>query len=178
VRRLGPPVDRDTRDSVVLDLMIHDIDVLTAIMDCDVSNVTAISARDGNHVTAQFEFDNGVVGNLTASRVTQEKVRDLAVTAQDCRVNVDYENQSVQIHRHSLPEYYEDDGDLRYRHESIIERPTIENGEPLRAELEAFVSAATEGTDPPVTGEDGLNALQIARQIEQRTMLDDTVVRR
>lgn len=178
VRRLGPPVDRDSQDSVVLDLMIHDIDVLTAIMDSDVSHVTSMSARDGNHVTAQVEFENGVVGNLTASRVTQEKIRDLAITAQDCRVNVDYENQSVQIHRHSLPEYYEDDGDLRYRHESIIERPTIENGEPLRAELEAFVAAARENREPPVSGEDGLAALQIARQIEERTLTDDAVVRR
>ena len=178
VRRLGPPVDRDTEDSVVLDLMIHDIDVLTAIIDCDVSTVTAMGARDGDHVTAQIEFENGVVGNLTASRVTQEKVRDLAITAQECRVNVDYESQSAQIHRHSLPEYYEDDGDLRYRHESIIERPTIEKGEPLRAELEAFVNAVREGSEPPVSGEDGLTALRIARRIEERTMTDDVVIGR
>ncbi|MFD1588387.1 Gfo/Idh/MocA family oxidoreductase [Halorientalis brevis] len=178
VRRLGPPVDRDSKDGVVLDLMIHDIDVLTAIMGSDISDVTAMSTRDGNHVTAQVEFANGVVGNLTASRVTQEKIRDLAVTAEDCRVNVDYENQTVQIHRHSVPEYYESDGDLRYRHESIIERPTIENGEPLREELEAFVTAVREGTEPPVSGEDGLAALQIARQIQERTITDDPVVRR
>ncbi len=178
VRRLGPPVDRDSKDDVVLDLMIHDIDVLTAIIDSDISDVTAMNARDGSHVTAQVEFSNGVVGNLTASRVTQEKIRDLAVTAQDCRVNVDYENQTVQIHRHSVPEYYENDGDLRYRHESIIERPTIENGEPLREELEAFVTAVRDGTEPPVSGEDGLAALQIARQIEERTLTDDAVVRR
>jgi len=178
VRRLGPPVDRDSKDGVVLDLMIHDIDVLTAIMGSDISDVTAMSTRDGNHVTAQVEFANGVVGNLTASRVTQEKIRDLAVTAEDCRVNVDYENQTVQIHRHSVPEYYESDGDLRYRHESIIERPTIENGEPLREELEAFVTAVREGTEPPVSGEDGLTALQIARQIQERTITDDPVVRR
>lgn len=177
VRRLGPPVDRDSEDSVVLDLMIHDIDIVTAITDSSVSTVTSMSARDGNHVTSQIEFENGVVGNLTASRVTQEKVRDLSITAQDCRVNVDYEDQSVQIHRHSLPEYYEDDGSLRYRHESIIEQPTIENGEPLRSELESFVSAVQNGTEPEVTGEDGLTALEIARQIERRATSEDVVVK-
>ncbi|WP_336003455.1 Gfo/Idh/MocA family oxidoreductase [Halorientalis halophila] len=166
VQRLGPPVDRDSKDGVVLDLMIHDIDIVLSMLGEDVNQVSAMSARDRDHVTAQLEFDDGVVADLTASRVTQEKVRRLAVTARECRVNVDYESQGVQIHRHSVPEYYESDGDLRYRHESIIERPTIENGEPLRAELEAFVDAATTGSRPPVSGEDALAALDVARRIE------------
>ncbi|AQL44917.1 oxidoreductase (plasmid) [Halorientalis sp. IM1011] len=166
VQRLGPPVDRDSKDGVVLDLMIHDIDVVLSTIGSTVERVSAMGTRDRNHVTAQLELADGVVADLTASRVTQEKVRRLAITAEECRVNVDYEAQSVQIHRHSVPEYYESDGDLRYRHESIIERPTIENGEPLRAELEAFVEAATTGSRPPVTGEDALAALDVARRID------------
>ena len=166
VQRLGPPVDRDSKDGVVLDLMIHDIDVVLSTIGSSVERVSAMGTRDRNHVTAQLELADGVVADLTASRVTQEKVRRLAITAEECRVNVDYEAQSVQIHRHSVPEYYESDGDLRYRHESIIERPTIENGEPLRAELEAFVEAATTGSRPPVTGEDALAALDVARRID------------
>ncbi|AQL44928.1 hypothetical protein BV210_18840 (plasmid) [Halorientalis sp. IM1011] len=125
VQRLGPPVDRDSKDGVVLDLMIHDIDVVLSTIGSTVERVSAMGTRDRNHVTAQLELADGVVADLTASRVTQEKVRRLAITAEECRVNVDYEAQSVQIHRHSVPEYYESDGDLRYRHESIIERPTI-----------------------------------------------------
>jgi predicted dehydrogenase len=166
VQRLGPPVDRDSRDGVVLDLMIHDIDIVLSALGSQVTSVSAMGARDSDHVTAQLKLANGVVVDLTASRVTQEKVRRLAITAEECRVNVDYESQSVQIHRHSVPEYYESGGDLRYRHESIIERPTIENGEPLRAELEAFVEAATTGSRPPVTGEDALAALDVARRID------------
>jgi predicted dehydrogenase len=178
VRRLGPPVDRDLRDSAVFDLMIHDIDVLLSITDCDVTDVAATSARDGDHVTAQLTFEDGVVATVTASRVTQEKVRDLAITAGDCRVNVDYERQDVAIHRHSLPEYFESDGDVRYRHESIVERPTIERGEPLRCELEAFVEAVSDGTTPPVTGEDGLEALAVASQIERAASAEQPVVSR
>lgn len=98
--------------------------------------------------------------------MTQEKVRKLSITAADCRVNVDYTNQSVEIHRHSLPEYIEDNGDLRYRHESIIERPTVENGEPLKNELRSFVRSATTGSTPVVTGEDGLRVLEVARKID------------
>lgn len=168
VRRLGPPVERDTRDSVVLDLMIHDIDVMCSLLAGDIETIDAMSAREGRHVTAQVEFDSGVVCNLTASRVTQEKVRDLAITADDCRVTVDYKSQDLQIHRHSLPEFYETDGNLRYRHESIIERPTIRNGEPLKAELRAFVDAIRTDSTPEITGEDALEVLRIARRIDEQ----------
>jgi len=178
VRRLGPPVDRETRDGVVMDLMIHDIDILLSLVSGGVEPISAMRARDHDHVTAQLALDGNITANLTASRVTQEKVRKLSVTARDCRVNVDYENQSVQIHRHSLPEYYEDNGDLLYRQESIIERPTIENGEPLKAELEAFVEASRTGSTPPVTAEHALEALEVARRIDELANLNgtDTVV--
>jgi len=172
-RRLGPPVDRDTADSVVRDLMIHDIDVVLSQVGRDITNITATSPPDQDYVTASLELEGGVVATLTASRVTQEKVRELAFTADDCRVNVDYASQSIQVHRHSLPEYYEDEDGLRYRHESIIERPTIENGEPLKAELTAFLEAAAGERDPVVTAEDGIRALEIARRIERAAGIDD-----
>ena len=85
----------------------------------------------------------------------------------DVFVEVDYMDQSVEIHRHSVPEYVESDGDIRYRHESVIERPIVENGEPLKAELEAFVTAARDGTTPLVTAEDALRVLEVAERIER-----------
>jgi predicted dehydrogenase len=165
-RRLGPPVDRDITDSAVLDLMIHDIDVVCSLVEGDVAGVTASGTSDGQHIAATLDFADGVVGNLTASRVTQQKIRDLAVTAESCRVHVDYADQTVHIHRHSVPEYVATDGDVRYRHESVIEQPTVDNGEPLAAELESFAEAIRTGDAPTVTGEDGLRALRIAREID------------
>ncbi len=164
-RRLGPPVDRDGNDDIVMDLMIHDIDVVTSLIDRDLQSVAAMSARDEDHVTAQMQFSGDVVGTLTASRVTQEKIRDLAITARDCRVHVDYMDQSVEIHRHSDPEYRTDDGDVRFHNESIIERPSVDSGEPLKRELHSFTSAARNGDEPAVTGEDGLRAVSIADEI-------------
>jgi len=165
VDRLGPPLDRENGDSVVMDLMIHDIDILLALIDAEIESVSA-AARDKRHATAQFRFGNGAVASLTASRLTQEKVRKLSVTAMSCRVNVDFIGQSVEIHRRSLPEYVESNGDIRYRHESVVERPMVENGEPLKAELSAFVDAVKNETEPVVTAEDGLQALAVANQIE------------
>lgn len=163
--RLGPPLDRSVRDGVVLDLMIHDIDVLLSLVDSPLERVEASGTDDGQYATAVLTFADGVVATLTASRITQEKVRTLSLTARECQVNVDYGDQSVEIHRHSLPEYIVNNGDVRYRHESITEHPTVENGEPLRAELAAFAEAVRTGSDPVVDGRDGLRALAVARKI-------------
>jgi predicted dehydrogenase len=163
--RLGPPLDRVMNEDVVLDLMIHDIDVLLALVDAEVTDVSARGAEDGEYVTATLEFDDDTVASLTASRVTQEKVRTLSITAKDRQINVDYGDQTVDIHRHSLPEYVVDNGDVRYRHESITERPTVGNGEPLKAELEAFLNAVRTGEPPAVDGESALAALELAREI-------------
>ena len=166
-RRLGPPIDRGGEDGVVNDLMIHDIDVVCSIAGSEVRSVTAGRAPDDPYVSAALTFENDVFATLTASRVTQQKIRELSIDARSCRVHVDYIAQTVRIHRHSIPEYVEIDGDVRYRHESITERPTVDNGEPLKHELSAFVEAASAGTTPPVTGEDGLRALELAHRIER-----------
>jgi len=107
---------------------------------------------------------------VTASRVTQKKVRKLTVTARECLVEVDYLEQSVLIHRDSYPEYLTDDGQSRYRHESVVERPRVDTGEPLRNELESFVEAVRTGTEPEVTAEDGIQALETVQLIDRLAM--------
>lgn len=165
-RRQGPPVDRDDTASVVFDLMIHDIDIMLSMTDAPVMSVKASRVPDRNHVVAQLEFADGFVSTLTASRITQERIRELSITAEDCQVNVDYMDQSVQIHRHSLPEYITENGDVRFRHESVIEQPTIESGEPLKNELSAFVDAVENGTEPQPNGHEGIRAVEVATQVE------------
>ncbi|WP_224338471.1 Gfo/Idh/MocA family protein [Haloprofundus halobius] len=165
--RLGPPINRDLGDSVVMDLMIHDVDIVLSLVDAEVESVSAIGTRDTQYADAQIRFDDGTVVSLTASRLTQRKVRTLSVTADECRVDVDYISQSVDIHRNSLPEYIKQNGELRYRHESIVEQPMVEKNEPLRDELTAFVQASTENTTPRVTGEDALRAIEVTRKIDE-----------
>jgi predicted dehydrogenase len=172
-RRLGPPVDRDIDVNPVLDLMIHDIDIARSIADGEVTGVRATRSNGDPYVTASLGFDTGVVATLTASRATQRKVRTLSVTARECQVEVDYIDQTVEIHRQSFPEYVEHDGDVRYRHQNVVERPTVQNGEPLKAELEAFLDAAATGSEPVVTGADGLEALRIANRITEAAATAD-----
>ncbi|WIV66178.1 Gfo/Idh/MocA family protein [Natrialbaceae archaeon AArc-T1-2] len=173
--RLGPPVDRDGTDSVSLDLMIHDVDVVRSLLGAEPDAIVATGTADGNYATADLEFPDGVVASLTASRVTQKKVRRLTVTARECLVEVDYLEQSVLVHRDSYPEYVTDDGRRRYRHESVVERPRVENGEPLRRELTSFLEAVRTGTQPPVTAEDGVRALETVRTIDRLVSNGDRV---
>ncbi|MCL9818097.1 Gfo/Idh/MocA family protein [Natronocalculus amylovorans] len=169
-QRLGPPVGREIQDSAAVDLMIHDLDIITSLVDEPVETVSAAETAAEQYVTATLTFESGIIGTLTASRVTQQKVRELSITAKECRVNVDYVSQSVTISRQSIPEYVESDGQVKYRHSNVIERPTVENGEPLRHELESFVSAIRSNGSPVVSGEDGLRALSLAQRVESNSL--------
>lgn len=165
--RLGPTPDREIYDSAVIDLMIHDIDVVCSLLDGPVESVEAVGAADGRHATATLEFGDGTVGTLTASRVTQQKQRKLSITAESCYVTVDYIDQDVEIHRQSVPEFVTSNGDVRYRHESVVEYPAVDNGEPLQYELESFLEASRNGDEPSVTGLEGIRAVELAREVNE-----------
>jgi len=159
--RLNPPVARDILDTAVMDLMIHDIDILFSLVDSPVVDVNAVGARENRHALAEFEFENGVVGHLTASRLTQERVRQLTVTAQECLVRVDYDDQSVSVHRQ---------GEAGTNPRALVERLEVEQNEPLKNELKSFAEAVVTGREPVVTGEDGLRVVECARRIDEMAM--------
>lgn len=166
-QRLGPSPDRAIEDSAVLDLMIHDIDIALSLFEDNPVSIAAAGVDGNRHATALLEFEGDRMASLTASRKTQRKVRTLEITAEECFIELDYLDQSIEIHRNSVPEYIEENGDVRFKHESIVERPTIQTGEPLRKELESFVQAAKTNSTPDVTVQDGLDALTVALEIEQ-----------
>lgn len=169
-RRLGPPSDDDRSldENVVHDLMIHDIDIVRSLVSGDVETVNALCTDDEQYANAQLRFDDDTIATLTASRVTQRKVRDLTITAESCYVELDYLTQTLEIHRQSRPEYMESEGNIHYRHEGITERPMIQSGEPLRFELESFVESVADRTTPRVTGANGLRAVELADRILER----------
>lgn len=174
VERRIPPLAGDSSDSgsngdsVVTDLIVHDLDILLSLVDAEVDSLSA-AAHDGRHASVQFQFDDGSVAALTASRLTQKTVRRLSITALTCRVEVDFVGQTVEIHR-PVADPVQSNADGRYRHESVVERPAVENGEPLTAELESFTESVRDGTEPVVTAEDGLRVLELAERIELRAL--------
>jgi predicted dehydrogenase len=166
IERLGPPIDRAISNNVVMDLMVHDIDIILSLLDVGIESVLALAYSD-SHVSSQFQFDDGSIALLTASRLTQQKVRRMFVTTVECWIEVDFIDQTVDIHRRSVPEYVEDSGEILYRQESVVERPMIDNGEPLKNELTAFVDAVRDGSEPVVTCEEALRVLEVSKQVEE-----------
>lgn len=165
--RLGPPLDREVHDNPVIDLMIHDIDLVRTLIESEIESIDAVGTSGNRYATTTFGFACGRVARLTASRVTQRKVRRLRITAKTALVEVDFIDRTVEIHRHSVPKYIEENGDVRFRHESIVERPMVENGEPLHNQIDSFVTSVGEGTDPVVTAEDGLRAVELSRRVDR-----------
>jgi len=161
VHRLASFSPRSLDIDVVLDLMIHDLDVVMTLVGREVASLEAVGVPvltpRVDIANARLRFEGGAVANITASRVSQEKVRKLRVFARDCYVSLDYQNQEA----------------IRYR---ILpgegQRPNIEreelsivNEEPLKRELQDFLESVAEGRAPLVTGEDGTRALELALRI-------------
>lgn len=161
-QRLNPPLDRSIDDSAIFDLMIHDLDILLSLVDSDVDAVSSMTTSGGRYATAEVKFADGTIGQLTASRVTQRRVRELTVTADEALVHVDYDEQSVEIHRQSTDGCATDQ-------ETVIERLPVGDDEPLKRELESFVTVARDGGDPVVTGEDGLRAVELSSRMDNQT---------
>ena len=171
-RRLGPAPNRGIRDSVVMDLMIHDIDIIRWLADDtpDVIQATGLTERTGQkgaHATTTFMFDSEKMATITASHITQKKVRELRISTEECYVMVDYLDGQIEIHRESVPELVSGEEEVRYRHESVVERPVVDNTEPLKNELSSFLSAVEGDHELFVDAKQGLDAVKLGRTVEQ-----------
>lgn len=166
--RVGPFYARNLAD-VVLDLMIHDIDLARAIVGAEIveqhAMARAVRTNEPDLACALLRFDNGVVANLTASRVSQNKIRRITLTQRDNAVVADLLRQQVEVHRIEHSEFLADGG-VRYRQSGLVEIPYLaEHGEPLMHELRHFTGCVQRRERPAVTGEDGLAALRVCLAI-------------
>jgi predicted dehydrogenase len=160
VHRLGVFSPRSIDIDVVLDLMIHDIDLILCLTKqlperIDAVGVSALTERV-DIANARLLFPGGAVANVTASRISSQKIRKLRVFEKRAYHSLDFTEQ--QVERYALVEA----GDGRR-----IERGNlaVEAGEPLRREIESFIECVRERKTPVVTGEDGLRALDVAVRI-------------
>jgi predicted dehydrogenase len=174
-RRMSPYSNRANDVSVVLDLMIHDIDLLLELTASSVVKLTASgsSAPDsGNldYVTATLGFANGVVATLTASKVTHRKIRCLSAHCQDSLIETDFLKNEILIHRHQNVNTQIGREQRLYKQDGIIEKVYTSNVEPIYAEIEHFVNCIRGGERPSVGGEQALKALRMASLIEQMAL--------
>lgn len=173
--RLGVFVPRGTDVAVVLDLMIHDIDLILAAVDAPVERIDAVGvpvlSPSIDIANARLSFADGCVANVTASRVSREKVRKIRFFQHDAYVSVDTLSPRVQVFRRKpVPQeilHRIATGEVEGGLEDVVEYEdmVLDDKEPLKLELESFVRAVSTGTEPDVAGEDGLKALAVALEI-------------
>jgi predicted dehydrogenase len=176
-RRLSPFDTSNTDVDVVYDLMIHDIDLAVALLGKEVEGVQAYgrSARmdSADYVVANLSIAGGALASLTASRLTEQKVRVLEITALGAYIEADLLNKSIYIYRRTLPEYVQNnERPLRYRQEGLVERIHIPTAEPLMLELEDFIRCVRDGVHPKVSAQDGLRAMELAATIRDSLQRD------
>lgn len=168
-RRLGPFVSRIKEDGVVLDVMIHDVDIILNLVDSPVRQINALakSIYSGREDLAcvQICFQNGCVANIIASRATEIKIRTMAITQPDAYIFLDYTDQDIRVHRQASSEHVITRGALRYRQESLIERIFVHKDNPLKLEIKHLIDCATQGAVRVVSVDEELRALRVALQI-------------
>ncbi len=168
-QRLGPFNKRINDTGVILDLLIHDIDIVLNLVNSEVGQINvatnSIYSEYEDIANVQIIFKNGCVASLTASRVTEEKIRTLAITQPDAYIFLDYGEQDLRIHRQASSEYILTKEAVRYKQESFIERIFVHKDNPLKLELIHFIDSIVHGIPSISSPEDDLNSLSVALQI-------------
>jgi predicted dehydrogenase len=157
--RLSPYPERSTDIGVVLDLMIHDLEIILHFVRSPVKSIDAVGvpvlSRGEDIANARLRFENGCVANITSSRISPEQMRKIRVFQEDAYLSLDYQNQSGEIYRRAGGRITRD-------------RVEIEREEPLKRQLTSFIECASSGREPRVSGFQATAALELAVEITKR----------
>ena len=161
--RIAPYRDRGTDVDVVLDLMIHDIDLIQYIAGSNIERIEAVGAavitNKPDLANARIRFESGCVANVTASRTSLKVERKVRIFQQDCYFSADLHQKTVSVYRKGESTI----GDVRVP--ITIETLQCDDADALRLEIESFLASVRDATPPLVSGEDGRRALETAMDI-------------
>jgi predicted dehydrogenase len=160
--RLSPYPNRSTDIGVVLDLMIHDLEIILHLVRSSVESIDAVGvpvlSKGEDIANARIRFENGCVANVTSSRISPERMRKIRVFQEDAYLSLDYEKQSGEIYRRESGKITRD-------------KVPIEREEPLKQQLVSFIECASTGREPKVSGFQATAALELAVEITRRIQL-------
>lgn len=177
--RLAQFNPRGTDVPVILDLMIHDIDIILSVVKSKISNISAsgvaVVSDTPDIANVRIEFENGCVVNLTASRISMKNMRKARFFQKDTYISVDFLKKELEL---VLIKNMDDASDApltiplelpgKPMKKIVIDRPEVKPLNAIKTELESFCTAIINNTEPPVTINDGVNALDVAHQIMQK----------
>lgn len=176
-QRMSAASGRITDVDVSMDLMIHDVEVIQSLVKSPVVNIQAASVKTKespmgkDYITALLEFENGATANITASRITQARVRTLTVTTDTNYIDMDFINQSINVHSQgrmpyvnleNIPEW------MNYGLKGSVEQLFIPTNQPLSAELNHFLSCVRGEATPRISGQNALDALRVIWKIQEK----------
>ena len=160
--RLSPYPERSTDIGVVLDLMIHDLEIILHLVRSPVQSIDAVGvpvlSKGEDIANARLRFESGCIANITSSRISPERMRKIRVFQEDAYLSLDYQNQSGEIYRRV-------DGRI------TRDKVAVEREEPLKRQLMSFVECASTGNAPRVSGFQATAALELAVEITKRIQL-------
>ena len=176
VHRLAQFNPRGTDVSVILDLMIHDIDIILHLVKSNVSyisaNGVAVLSDTPDIANVRIEFDNGCVANLTSSRISMKKMRKMRVFQKDAYIGIDFLDKKTEIIRQNNPGdknvFTFDIETAKGKKTVAISSPQVKDSNAMMDELVAFRDAIKNNTEPPVTVIDGFRAMEVAHQILEK----------
>ena len=161
--RLASYKPRGTDVNVVLDLMIHDIDIILHLVDSEISEIAASGASilsdEIDIVNARLQFTNRCVANVTASRVSMKSERKMRLFLENSYISIDFQDRMLTVYRKGKREIYPGVPEI------VSEKITYQDCDALKAEIEHFIYSVQHQTKPIVSGEDGKKALQTAIRI-------------
>lgn len=171
--RLSPFNPRGTDVAVILDLMIHDIDIILSLVKSDLKDIrangVAVVSDQADIANARLEFESGCVANVTASRISQRKMRKMRIFQPDSYISIDFFQRLTEIYRITEEDHPAkaaiELGDIKkgkHQRHIIYEKPEPPEVDAMQSEWRAFFSALENKQEPVVSGRDGLKALQVA----------------
>jgi predicted dehydrogenase len=176
VHRLAQFNPRGTDVSVILDLMIHDIDIILSLVKSNVKSISAngviVMSDTPDIANVRIEFDNGCVANLTSSRISMKKMRKMRLFQKDSYISIDFLEKKTEIIKLRSPgdkNVFSFDIDTNKGKKTIaISAPLVPEGNALKMELESFKNAIINNTNTVVSEVDGFLAMEIAHQILEK----------
>lgn len=172
--RLSPFQGSNVDVDVVLDLMIHDIALVVDLFTAEPISMNAygfsVFSDTIDHGLAIIRYEPEMLVSLTASRVTEQKVRAISVTSKEAFIEADLLNKNISLHRRTLGDYINHKNGVKYRQESLIERIVVPAREPLYLELQDFVNCMVDQKKPQVTAADGYNALRFVLALRDQIL--------
>jgi predicted dehydrogenase len=172
--RLASFKERGTEVDVILDIMIHDIDIILNIVNAPVSAIHAVGvpvlSQKIDIANVRLQFATGCVANVTASRISGKEMRKIRIFQNDAYFSIDYATQEVMIYRKTSEP--DNEGIPQITYEKIDIRP----GDSLEEEIKAFLKAVSYRTEPEVSGEAGRNALKVALEITDQIKANYTAI--